>query len=231
MLEIHGIETFYGETQALFGPHISVGEAEAVALLGANGAGKTTTIRSVLGLSQARRGHILFDGREITRTPTHEIARMGIGWVPDDRRVFPSLTGARNLRLGLRRTRFRPWTQRETTEIFPALEHLAHRECETMSGGELQMIAIARALLGSPGILLLDEPSQGLAPKIVQDVFKTVRRLRREGISVLMVEQNALAALEVCDRVYVMDRGRIVHHGSAAELLADTVLRHRLIGM
>jgi branched-chain amino acid transport system ATP-binding protein len=231
MLEIRGIETFYGETQALFGPHIAVGEAEAVALLGANGAGKTTTIRSILGLSRARSGHILFDGREITRTPTHEIVRMGIGWVPDDRRVFPSLTGARNLRLGMRRTRFRPWTQREMIEIFPALEHLAHRECETMSGGELQMIAIARALLGSPGILLLDEPSQGLAPKIVQDVLKTVRRLKREGVSVLMVEQNALAALEVCDRVYVMDRGRIMHQGSARDLLADTALRHRLIGM
>jgi branched-chain amino acid transport system ATP-binding protein len=231
MLEIRGIETFYGETQALFGPHISVGEAEVVALLGQNGAGKTTTLRSILGLSRPRSGHILFAGKDITRMPTHEIARMGIGWVPDDRRVFPSLTAARNLRLGLRSTQFRPWTEREMTEIFPALEHLAHRECETMSGGELQMIAISRALLGSPGILLLDEPSQGLAPKIVQDVLKLVSRMKREGISVLMVEQNALAALEICDRVYVMERGRIVHHGQAGELLANPALRRRLIGM
>ena len=156
---------------------------------------------------------------------------MGIGWVPDDRRIFPSLTGARNLRLGLRRTRFRPWTEQEMFDIFPALEHLVERECENMSGGEMQMIAISRALLGSPGIVLLDEPSQGLAPKIVQDVLKTVRRLKSEGVGVLIVEQNALAALEVCDRVYVMERGRIVHHGAASELLANPALRRRLIGM
>jgi branched-chain amino acid transport system ATP-binding protein len=231
MLEVRGVETFYGETQALFGPSLSVAEGEVVALLGPSGAGKTTTIRSILGLSRPRHGQIWFDGREITRSPTHLIARMGIGWVPDDRRVFPSLTGARNLRLGRRRTRFRPWTEREMIEVFPALEHLLGRECETMSGGELQMIAISRALLGSPGLVLLDEPSQGLAPKVVQDVLKTVRRLKREGVAVLVVEQNALAALEVCDRVYVMERGRIVHHGAAAELLADPDLRLRLIGM
>jgi branched-chain amino acid transport system ATP-binding protein len=231
MLEICGIETFYGETQALFGPTLSVAGGEVVALFGASGAGKTTTIRSILGLSRARHGQIRFDGRDITRTPTHRIARMGIGWVPDDRRVFPSLTGARNLRLGQRRTRFRPWSEREMIEIFPALEHLLGRECETMSGGELQMIAISRALLGSPGLVLLDEPSQGLAPKVVQDVLKTVTRLKREGIAVLIVEQNALAALEVSDRVYVMDRGRIVHHGAARDLLADPALRASLIGM
>jgi branched-chain amino acid transport system ATP-binding protein len=231
MLEVRGIETFYGETQALFGPSLSVAEGEAVALLGRSGAGKTTTIRSVLGLSRARHGQIWFDGREITRAPTHQIARMGVGWVPDDRRVFPSLTGVRNLRLGQRSTRFRRWSEGEMIEIFPALEHLLPRECETMSGGELQMIAISRALLGSPGLVLLDEPSQGLAPKVVRDVLKTVQRLKREGIAVLIVEQNALAALEVCDRVYVMDHGRIVHHGAASELMADAALRLRLIGI
>jgi branched-chain amino acid transport system ATP-binding protein len=231
MLEVRGIETFYGETQALFGPSLSVAEGEAVALLGPSGAGKTTTIRSVLGLSRPRHGQIWFDGRDITRAPTHQIARMGVGWVPDDRRVFPSLTGARNLRLGQRSTRFRCWSEGEMIEIFPALEHLLPRECETMSGGELQMIAISRALLGSPGLVLLDEPSQGLAPKVVQDVLKTVRRLKREGVAVLIVEQNALAALEVCDRVYVMDHGRIVHHGDAGELMADAALRLRLIGI
>jgi branched-chain amino acid transport system ATP-binding protein len=231
MLEVRGIETFYGETQALFGPTLSVAEGEVVALLGPSGAGKTTTIRSVLGLSRARHGQIWFDGREITRAATHQIARMGIGWVPDDRRVFPSLTGARNLRLGQRRTRFRPWSEREMIEVFPALEHLMGRECETMSGGELQMIAISRALLGSPGLVLLDEPSQGLAPKVVQDVLKTVTRLKTEGIAVLIVEQNALAALEVCDRVYVMERGRIAYQGTAHGLLADAGLRSRLIRM
>lgn len=231
MLEVRDIETFYGETQALFGASLRVGEAEVVSLLGANGAGKTTAIRSILGLTPPRRGQIRFDGREITRQPTHRIAAMGIGWVPDDRRIFPTLTVARNLQLGLRRTRFRSWKLSEMFAIFSALEHLMSRECENLSGGEMQMVAISRALLGSPGLVLLDEPSQGLAPKIVQDVLSTVRRLKAEGISVLIVEQNALAALEVSDRAYVMDRGRIVHEGTARALLDDPAARQRLIGM
>jgi branched-chain amino acid transport system ATP-binding protein len=216
MLSISGIETFYGETQALFGVSLEVGRGEVVALLGPNGAGKTTTIRSILGLSPPRRGHIRFDGEDITRLPTHCIARKGISWVPDDRRVFPTLTGARNLALGTRRTRFRAWCVDEMFGIFSALEHLMRRECENMSGGELQMVAISRALLGSPGLVLFDEPSQGLAPNIVQGVI---------------VEQNALAALEVSDRLYVMDRGRIEHEGRAQELLDNPVLRRRMIGV
>ncbi len=231
MLEINNIETFYGETQALFGPSLRVGEAEIVALLGPNGAGKTTTIRSILGLSPPRRGQVRFDGNDITRMATHRISRLGIGWVPDDRRVFPMLTGRRNLTLGTRQTRFRAWNEDEMAEIFPALSHLLSRDCETMSGGELQMVAISRALLGSPGIVLFDEPSQGLAPKIVQDVLKTVKRLKAEGVACLIVEQNALAALEVSDRVYVMDRGHIVHEGPAQDLLDNPAQRRRLIGM
>lgn len=231
MLDVEHIETFYGETQALFGPSLKVGEGEVVALLGPNGAGKTTTIRSILGLSPPRGGRIRFDGREITGMPTYRISRLGICWVPDDRRVFPSLSGRRNLALGTRRTRFRPWQTSEMVEIFPALEHLMARECENMSGGELQMLAISRALLGSPGLVLFDEPSQGLAPKIVQDVMRTVRRLKSEGIACLIVEQNALAALEVSDRVYLMERGKIVYEGPARELLDDAPKRRRLIGM
>jgi branched-chain amino acid transport system ATP-binding protein len=231
MLEIEGIETFYGETQALFGPSIRVGAGEVVALLGPNGAGKTTTIRSILGLSPPRRGSIRFDGRDITRMATHRISRLGIGWVPDDRRVFPMLSGRRNLSLGTRQTRFRAWTEAEMCEVFPALAHLMGRDCETMSGGELQMVSISRALLGAPGVVLLDEPSQGLAPKVVQDVLRMVRRLKAEGIASLIVEQNALAALEVADRVYVMERGLIVHEGPAAELLDNAGKRRRLIGM
>lgn len=231
MLNISGIETFYGETQALFGVSLEIGRGEVVALLGPNGAGKTTTIRSILGLSPPRHGRIRFDGEDITRMPTHRIARKGISWVPDDRRVFPTLTGARNLGLGTRRTRFRTWCVDEMFGIFPALEHLMRRECENMSGGELQMVAISRALLASPGLVLFDEPSQGLAPNIVQSVMRTIRRLRDEGISVLVVEQNALAALEVADRIYVMDRGRIGHEGRAQDLLDNPVLRRRLIGV
>ena len=161
----------------------------------------------------------------------NRISQLGIGWVPDDRRVFPMLTGRRNLALGARKTRFRQWSEAEVCEIFSALEHLMGRECENMSGGEMQMVAISRALLGSPGIVLFDEPSQGLAPKIVQDVLKTIRRLKQEGVASLIVEQNALAALEVYDRVYVMDRGRIIHEGPARDLLDNPPLRRRLIGM
>lgn len=231
MLRVDHIETFYGESQAVFGASLTVGAGEVVALLGPNGAGKTTTLRSILGLTPPRRGDIHFDGEVITRVPTHEIARKGIGWVPDDRRIFPTLTVARNLALGLKKTRFRAWKIDEMFGIFSALEHLMTRECENLSGGEMQMVAISRALLGSPGLVLFDEPSQGLAPKIVQDVMKTILRLKTEGISVLVVEQNALAALAVSDRVYVMDRGRIIHEGQAAELLDNPALRRRLIGM
>lgn len=231
MLDIRQIETYYGETQVLFGPSLNVHEGEIVALLGPNGAGKTTTIRSILGLTSARRGRIEFNGKDITHRPTHEVARMGIGWVPDDRRIFPTLTVARNLQIAIKKTRFRPWKIKEMFEIFSALEHLMSRECENLSGGEMQMVAISRALLGSPGLVLFDEPSQGLAPKIVQDVMQTIRRLKAEGISVLVVEQNALAALDVCDRVFVMDRGRIVHTGSSAELIENAALRRQLIGM
>ena len=231
ILDVAGIETFYGETQALFGVSLTIGEGEVVALLGPSGAGKTTTLRSILGLTPARRGAITFDGSDITRRPTHEIARLGVGWVPDDRRIFPTLTVARNLSIARKRTRFRAWSLGEMFGVFSALEHLMARECENLSGGEMQMVAISRALLGAPGLVLFDEPSQGLAPKIVQDVMATVSRLRDAGISALVVEQNAATALRVSDRAYVMDRGRIAHEGPAAELLADDALRTGLLGV
>jgi branched-chain amino acid transport system ATP-binding protein len=231
MLEIENIDTFHGETQALFGVSLEVGEGEVVCLLGANGAGKTTTLRSILGLTPARSGFVRFDGADVTRKATHEIARAGIGWVPDDRRIFPTLTVERNLTIALKSTRFRSWKLKEMFEVFSALEHLMKRECENLSGGEMQMVAIARALLGSPGLVLFDEPSQGLAPKIVQDVMRTIARLRDEGISVLVVEQNARNALAVSDRAYVMDHGHIVHEGPAGALLADDDLRIRLLGI
>lgn len=231
MLSVDHIDTFYGETQVLFDVSLRVGAGEVVALLGPNGAGKTTTLRSVLGLTQARKGAIRFDGQEITRTPTHEIAKAGMGWVPDDRRIFPTLTVARNLAIARKSTRFRKWSQSECFEIFSALEYLMHRECENLSGGEMQMVAISRALLGSPGLVLFDEPSQGLAPKVVQDVMKTITRLKAEGIAVLVVEQNVQSALQVADRVYVMNQGQIVHEGPAADLRNDAALRLHLLGV
>jgi branched-chain amino acid transport system ATP-binding protein len=231
MLAVAGISTFYGETQALFDVSLAVGPGEVVALLGPNGAGKTTTLRSILGLTPPRAGRIRFDGRDVTRARTHDIARAGIGWVPDDRRIFPTLTVARNLAIARKRSRFRAWREHECFEIFSALEHLMHRECENLSGGEMQMVAISRALLGSPGLVLLDEPTQGLAPKVAQDVMATIGRLKREGIATLVVEQNVASALAVADRCYVIDRGRIVHEGRARALLDDAALRLRLLGI
>ena len=231
MLRLERVETFYGETQALFGVSLEVGRGEVVALLGANGAGKTTLLRSVLGLTPARRGSVRFDGADITRAPTHEIARRGIGWVPDDRRVFPTLTVARNLAIARKKTAFRAWSEKDCFAIFGALEYLMERECENLSGGEMQMVAIARALVGAPGLVLFDEPSQGLAPKIVQDVMKTIGRLKSEGIAVLLVEQNVASALAVADSVYVLHRGRVVHHGPAAALRDDAARRVALLGV
>jgi branched-chain amino acid transport system ATP-binding protein len=231
ILQIADIHTYSGETQVLFGVSLQVAAGEVVALLGANGAGKTTTLRSILGLTPARRGSIQFAGNDISTAETHNIARAGIGWVPDDRRIFPSLTVERNLTIARKTSRFRAWTIKEMFEIFSPLEHLWPRECENLSGGEMQMVAIARALLGAPGLVLFDEPGQGLAPKIVQDVMAVIRRLRQEGIAVLLVEQNVHMALAVADRVYVMDRGKIVHSGTAPVLLQNAERRRQLLGV
>ena len=231
MLSIDNIDTFYGETQVLFDVSLKVAAGEVVALLGPNGAGKTTTLRSILGLTPPRQGSIAFDARDITRMPTHEIAKAGMGWVPDDRRIFPTLTVARNLAIARKQTRFHQWNEKECFEIFSALEYLMHRECENLSGGEMQMVAISRALLGSPGLVLFDEPSQGLAPKVVQDVMKTITRLKAEGIAVLVVEQNVQSALAVADRAYVMNQGKVVHEGPAAELRNNIALRQQLLGV
>ncbi len=230
MLEVNDISAFYGESQALFGVSLKLGAGEVLALLGPNGAGKTTTLRAILGLTPARSGRIHFDGHNVTRAPTHHIAGLGIGWVPDDRRVFPTLMVTRNLAIARKRTRFRAWSEKECFEIFSALEYLMKRECENLSGGEMQMVAISRVLMGAPGLVLFDEPSQGLAPKVVQDVMATVLRLKREGVAVLLVEQNVDSALSVADRVCVMNLGRIVHEGPAAALRDNAALRRQLLG-
>jgi len=219
MLEVDTIHTYYGETQALFGVSLQVRRGEAVALLGPNGAGKTTVLRSILGLTPARRGAVRFEGTDITRAATHDIGRAGIGWVPDDRRIFPALKVKTNLALGKKKTPFRSWSEKEVYGLFPALEYLLERESENLSGGEMQMVAIGRALLGGPGLLLLDEPSQGLAPKLVQDVMQTIARLKQGGMGVLVVEQNVQSVLSVCDRAYVLRSGKVVFDGAASALL------------
>lgn len=230
MLEVRAIDTYYGETQALFGVSLSVVAGEVLALLGANGAGKTTVLRSILGLTRPRSGEIAFEGRPLARRATHEIARAGIGWVPDDRRLCPTLTVAKNLTLGVKSTGFRAWSMSEVTDIFSALKYLMAREAETLSGGEMQMVAIGRALLGSPGLVLFDEPSQGLAPKIVDDVMAVVRRLKGEGIASIVVEQNADIALSVADKVVVLSHGTVAWTGEAATLVADPALKRKLLG-
>ena len=231
LLSVDSISTYYGEKRVLYDLSLDVMPGEVVALLGPSGAGKTTTLRSILGLTRPRRGTVTFDGQDITRRQTHAIARSGIGWVPDDRRIFPTLTVARNLELGQKSTKFRAWELGQVFEIFSALEHLTARVAGTLSGGEMQMVAIARALLGSPGLVLFDEPTQGLAPKVVDDVLATISHMRDQAISVLLVEQQAELALEVSDRVYVIDRGELVHEGDSAPLLADTAQRKALMGV
>jgi len=231
LLQIQNINTYYGETQALFDVSLSVNEGEVVSLLGASGAGKTTTLRSILGLTSPKDGHIYFNGEDITHLATHKIAKMGISWVPDDRRIFPTLTVSRNLELGRKQTPFRAWRLKEMFGVFSALEYLMHRDCENLSGGEMQMVAISRAMLGAPGLVLFDEPTQGLAPKVVQDTMKTISHLKEEGISVLMVEQHAQLALSVSDRAYIIDKGVIIHESDAQTLLNDDTKRHQLLGI
>jgi len=230
MLKIDAIDSAYGETQVLFQVSLEVAAGEVVALLGASGAGKTTALRSVLGLTPPRAGRIEFDGADITREKTYVIARRGIGWVPEERRIVPSLTVRRNLEIAHKATRFLSWSVGDCCEIFTALGYLLDRESENLSGGEMQMVAISRALVGSPGLVLMDEPSQGLAPKIVQDVMRTVTRLKTEGLGVLLVEQNVHAALAVADRVVVLDHGSVAFSGAAEELRRDAGLRQRLLG-
>jgi branched-chain amino acid transport system ATP-binding protein len=230
MLALEHIDAAYGETQVLFDVSLEVGEGEVVALLGANGVGKTTTLRAILGLTPARAGTIRFKGCEITRLATHVIARQGIGWVPDDRRVFPTLSVERNLAIARKPSPYKRWSTGEVGEIFSALPHLMRRSAENLSGGEMQMVAIARALMGGPAVLLLDEPSQGLAPKLVQDVLALIGRIKAEGVAVLVVEQHARAVLGVADRAYVMDLGRIAHQGPARALLEDDALAARYLG-
>jgi branched-chain amino acid transport system ATP-binding protein len=230
MLELERIDAAYGETQVLFDVSLQVGEGEVVALLGANGAGKTTTLRAILGLTPARAGSIRFKGGDITRLATHLIARQGIGWVPDDRRVFPTLSVERNLAIARKPSSFKRWSVEEVGEVFGALPHLMERSAENLSGGEMQMVAVARALMGGPALLLLDEPSQGLAPKLVQDVLALIGRIKAEGVAALVVEQHARAVLGVADRAYVMDLGRIVYEGAARSLLEDDALAARYLG-
>ena len=218
-LHAEGLHTFYGKSHILHGIELEVHEGEIVTLLGRNGAGKTTTLRSLVGLTPPREGAVRIFGHATTDWPPYRIAALGVGYVPEGRRIFPSLTVDENLRVPLERPG--PWTIPRIYELFPRLAQRRSNRGRQLSGGEQEMLAISRALLLNPSLLLLDEPSQGLAPLIVQEVFRVVVAAREEGISVLLVEQNVRAAVAIADRAYVLDDGRIVFSGPAAEFAAD----------
>jgi branched-chain amino acid transport system ATP-binding protein len=218
-LEASGIHTYYGKSHILHGVALEVHEGELVALLGRNGAGKTTTLRSLVGLTPAREGSVTIFGQSSVGWPPYRVAAAGVGYVPEGRRIFPNLTVEENLRVPLQRPG--PWNIQRVYELFPRLGERRNNKGRQLSGGEQEMLAIARALILNPRLLLLDEPSQGLAPLIVREVFRVVDQMRKEGISILLVEQNVRAAVEIADRAYVLDDGRVVYSGSAAELGAD----------
>ena len=219
VLEAKGLQTFYGKSHILHGVGLTVGEGEIVTLLGRNGAGKSTTLRSLIGLTHAREGTISIFGRVTTTWAPHRVAALGVGFVPEGRRIFANLSVDENLRVPIERSG--PWTIPRVYELFPRLKERRANKGRQLSGGEQEMLSIARALLLNPRLLMLDEPSQGLAPLIVKQVFEVIVAARKEGISVLLVEQNVRAAVEVADRAYVLDNGSIAYEGPAAEFAKD----------
>ncbi|OGL06792.1 MAG: hypothetical protein A3H48_03690 [Candidatus Rokubacteria bacterium RIFCSPLOWO2_02_FULL_71_18] len=239
MLRVADLHVFYGKSHVLWGVDLEVAPGAVVALLGRNGVGKSTTLKAVIGLVPARQGRIELETasgwRDVTHRPPWERAALGIGYVPEDRRIFPHLTVRENLRVGLDRLALTPKARQQALErafeLFPALADQLDRPGRVLSGGQQQMLAIARVLVLGPRIILLDEPSQGLAPLLVDSVMDAVVRLGREGIAILLVEQNALAALEVCGRAYLMDKGRVCHSGTAAALRADQPALERTLGV
>jgi branched-chain amino acid transport system ATP-binding protein len=231
LLEIDGIEVRYGNIRALKGVTFEVAEGEIVALLGANGAGKTTTQKTVSGMLRPSLGTITYDGQRIDGIPAHELIRLGICHVPEGRHVFPRMTISENLEMGA--YRFKSVDQKDlehVLELFPLLRERFKQQAGTLSGGEQQMLAIGRALMGKPRLLLLDEPSMGLAPLIVAQIFDIVRQVNADGVTVLLVEQNAAQALALASRGYVLETGEIVLTGTGSELLADERVRAAYLG-
>ena len=233
MLEILDIKVSYGAVKALDGVSLSVPKGAIVALLGANGSGKTTTIRAITGLAAAQAGRILLDGRPLTGLPPHEVVRRGVAVVPEGRRIFINLSVHENLLLGGYVRRDQDALARDLDEIYDTFPRLAERRGQmagTLSGGEQQMLALGRALMSRPRLLLLDEPSLGLAPLLVKEVFKIVARLNQRGVTILLVEQNAAAALQIAGRGYVLETGRVVLTGTGVELLAHPQLQDAYLG-
>jgi len=227
-LTAEGLHTYYGKSHILHGVSLEAAEGQVTALLGRNGAGKTTTLRSLMGLTPPRQGRITVFGCETTRWPPFRVVGLGVGYVPEGRRIFPNLTVDENLRVPLEREG--PWTLASIYRLFPRLHERKFSRGRQLSGGEQEMLSLARALLVNPKLLILDEPSQGLAPLIVREVFRIVAQMRAQGISVLLVEQNVRMSLEVADHAYVLDDGQVVYSGPARELAADEARVQSLAG-
>jgi branched-chain amino acid transport system ATP-binding protein len=226
-LTVEGLNSHYGPAHILFDIGLAVDAGEVVALLGRNGAGKSTTFRSIVGLVEQRSGRIMFEGRDVSSKPTHEIVRDGLGYVPEERRIFTDLTVDENLEVGRqpKRPNAAYWTPDKLFALFPTLAERRNRAGGRMSGGEQQMLTIARTLMGNPSLVLLDEPSEGLSPKIVEQMVHAIRAMKQEGVSILVSEQNLHFARLISDRAYIIERGRICFGGSMAELDARPDIR------
>ena len=234
ILEVEDLYTAYGLSQILFGVSLQVGRGECVALLGRNGVGKTTTLRSIMGLTAPSRGRVRYNGVDITGRPAYQVAKLGLGFVPEERRIFPDLTVRQNLdvaRKSAATANGKAWTVEEVFETFPALVALSERKGGYLSGGEQQMLTIGRTLMGNPDLLLLDEPSEGLAPIIVRDLGHQIRRLKEQGLTILLCEQNAKFATRLSDRAYVLEKGHVRFGGTIDELHANEDVRQQYLGL
>jgi branched-chain amino acid transport system ATP-binding protein len=234
MLSVRDLDVFYGDAQALAGVSFDVAAGGIVAIVGANGAGKTSLIRTIAGMHRPARGRIVFNGVDIAGWSSHRVCNLGIGQVAEGRQIFPTLTVGENLEMGamLPRARGKRAVQLDRVfALFPILEERLRQTAGTLSGGEQQMLAIGRCLMGAPDLVMFDEPSLGLAPAIVQDVLRTIRELNREGLTCVLVEQNVALSLKLADRAYVLENGRVTLSGAGAELLADDRVRQAYLGM
>ena len=234
MLEVRDVHTYYGDSYVLQGVSLRVERGQVVGILGRNGMGKTTLIRSIVGFTPPRRGRILFKDHDVTGWPTNRAVALGLGLVPQGRRVFPSLTVRENLDVATRRAGQiggEPWTVARVMALFPSLQERAETRAGKLSGGEQQMLAIARALMTNPELLLMDEPSEGLAPLLVREVARVIEGLKASGLSILLVEQNLALAVRLADHVHVLSRGRVVHSGPAVALWANDEVKARHLGI